>query len=230
MNIHRREIGGLQVVELPGDPKQGTIVLFHGFGADAMDLFPLSNVYKGPTWIFPQAPLQVQFMPGYVGRAWFPIDMEVLSKSHRENSFEDIASAFPPDLTQVSSIANRFVDQLDTPRSKLVLGGFSQGAILAVETMLSSMIRCGGLLIFSGTYLESLRWKPKIHPHANTHFFQSHGMHDPLLPLRKAEELEKLLLEGGLHGRLHTFQGGHEIPPSILSKLSLFLQSLFAFA
>jgi len=76
-NVQKREIAGLEVVEIPGAPDGATIILFHGFGAGAMDLVPLSGVYKQrprPTWLFPNGPLEIPIMPGYNGRAWFPVD------------------------------------------------------------------------------------------------------------------------------------------------------------
>lgn len=223
-----REVGDLQIVELPGDPNKGTIVLLHGFGADAFDLFPLSGVYKGPTWIFPQGPLQIQFAPGYTGRAWFPVNIELLTHAIREQRFDEIAQAFPPELNSAQATIENLLNELNIPRSKLILGGFSQGAVLAIETVLKSIERCGGLLIFSGTLINELSWKTLAPLHAKTPFFQSHGSNDPLLPLKKAQDLEKLLIDSGFKGKLHSFNGGHEIPHAILLQLSAFLKHIFS--
>jgi phospholipase/carboxylesterase len=222
-----KKIGGIKAVELPGDPNKGTIVLLHGFGADCYDLASLSEVYEGPTWVFPQGPLQVPFTSTYVGRAWFPVDIELLSKTLRANRIEEIRHAFPPDLNHARSTVQTFLDALDIPPSHLILGGFSQGAVLALEVALNALHRCAGLLIFSGTYIDQLNWNAQVRRHANTSFFQSHGTHDSLLPIKKAEELEKFLLDGGLQGKLHTFHGGHEIPHTILVKLTHFLENIF---
>jgi phospholipase/carboxylesterase len=225
-SYREREIGGLKAIELPGDPHQATIVLLHGFGADALDLFPLSTACKGPTWVFPQGPLQIPFSPHYVGRAWFPVDIQLLTKALREERVEEIRKAFPPDLSAARSVVDTFLDDLEIPRSRVILGGFSQGAMLALEVALNSPQKCGGLLVFSGTYVEQLNWKAQVRQHAKTPFFQSHGTQDPLLPMKKAEELEKLLIEGGLQGKLHSFPGGHEIPQTIFLQLTTFLKHL----
>lgn len=226
--MSEREVAGLRIAELSGDPNLGTIILLHGFGADAYDLFPLAQVFKGPQWIFPQAPLKVPLGPNYVGRAWFHVDIEALSQAIREKRFDQISEAFPPDLRSAQEAIENLIVELDIPRSKLILGGFSQGAVLAIETSLQSSLKCGGLLIFSGTLIHETQWRRLAPLHAHTPFFQSHGSNDPLLPMEKAEDLEKLLIDSGLKGQLHRFHGGHEIPHSTLAQLSHFLKKVFS--
>lgn len=223
----KKEIAGLEVVELPGDPGGATILLLHGFGANAIDLFPLSGVFRQrprPTWLFPDGPLEITIAPGYNGRAWFPIDFDALQSALQGKDLDVVASAFPEELGETRERVERLVGELNIPRSKLILGGFSQGAVLAVDTALHGRERVAALLIFSGTLIYEPVWRRLSHLHAQTPFFQSHGTHDPLLPLDRAKELERLLQEGGLKGNLHVFQGGHEIPGSILLQLNTFLK------
>jgi len=230
-NPKNRTVAGLDLIEVPGDTDSPVIMLLHGFGADAQDLFPLHEVFNlqpKPTWIFPNGPLEIPIMPGYNGRAWFPVDIEGLQRALQEGKNEAVSNAFPPELTGARERIERLVGELNIPRSKLILGGFSQGAVLAVETALNGMDRMAGLLIFSGTLICESSWRRLSSLHAKTPFFQSHGTQDPLLPLKKAKDLEQLLLEGGLEGKLHIFKGGHEIPHSTLQQLSGFLQVLLS--
>lgn len=222
-----KKIGDLDVLEVPGDPGGVHIVLFHGFGSDASDLVPLSRICKKkplPTWIFPRGPLEIVFHDGYTGRAWFPIDSEALHQALQEKKYNEIAHAFPVELSTARQMGEQFIDGLDIPRSQLFLGGFSQGAILATELTLYSTFRSAGLLILSGTLINAKNWKHLAPLHALTPFFQSHGEQDTLLPIEKSIELEKILVDGGLKGKLHRFHGGHEIPPSTLAQLGHFLQ------
>ncbi len=221
----QRRVGGLDILEKPGDPNRGTIVLLHGFGADAYDLAPLCEAHEGPTWIFPQGPLEISFSPGHTGRAWFPVNIALLTRAVQERRLDDIFKAFPPKLNEARDRVDALLDDLNIPRSRIILGGFSQGAILAVETALHSPLRCGGLVIFSGTLINETNWRRLAPIHAGTPFFQSHGSHDPLLPLPNAQALTQLLQEGGLTGELHTFNGGHDIPSVILKQLTSFLHN-----
>ncbi len=228
---NKRNIAGLDVLEIPGDENGATILLLHGFGANALDLASLHGVYRRrprPTWIFPDAPLEIPIAPGYTGRAWFEIDFEGLQKAFQEHNFEAVSKAFPPELTEARTQIESLIGELEVPRSKLIIGGFSQGAVLATETALHGNERMAGLLIFSGTVVCEPDWRKLSHLHAKTPFFQSHGLQDPLLPIKKAEELENLLLEGGLEGKLHSFKGGHEIPQLILLQLNAFLTNLLS--
>ncbi len=217
--------GSLKSITLQGDPDKGTIVLLHGYGADAEDLVPLSQIDPRFTWIFPQAPLEVSFAPGHIGRAWFEVDLELLFQATQSRRFHEIAKAFPPELAASRTIVDNFLSELPIPRSQIILGGFSQGAVLSIETALHSPHPIAGLLIFSGTLVHESMWRHLAPKQKGTPFFQSHGTQDPLLPLISAEELSKILIESGFKGQLHTFQGGHTIPQSILNKLALFLNS-----
>ena len=222
----QRRVGTLEVLEKAGDPHQGTIILLHGFGADAYDLAPLSQAYEGPTWLFPQGPLEIPFESGYTGRAWFPVKIELLTRAIEERRFEDVYKAFPSDLNTARDVVDALIADLNIPRSQIVLGGFSQGAVLAVDATLHSPQRCGGLVIFSGTLINEPLWKRLATQHGATPFFQSHGTHDPLLPLPHAQALARLLQESGLRGELHTFTGGHDIPPATIKQFATFLHHL----
>lgn len=216
---------GLKFLEMPGDPGGATILLLHGFGAHAEDLFSLSEVYCGtprPRWLFPNGPLEIPFFPGYVGRAWFPIDMEAL----QQGDLQKVEKAFPHDLTEARLHLERLIGELDIPRSKLLIGGFSQGAVLAIDALLHGSEKARGLLIFSGTLICQAEWSRLAPLHAKTPFFQSHGIHDTLLPFKKAQEVAALLQKGGFEGKLHAFSGGHEIPQNVLTQLNQFLMSV----
>ncbi|MCH9626488.1 MAG: hypothetical protein S4CHLAM2_01100 [Chlamydiales bacterium] len=227
--LNKKEIAGLEVSELPGDPGGPVVLLFHGFGANALDLVPLSGVYKErprPTWLFPNGPLEIPIAPGYSGRAWFEIDVQGLQTALQQGDWDSVAKAFPPDLEQIRKRMELFISELEIPRSKLLFGGFSQGAVLATELALNGIDRVAALLIFSGTLVSESTWRRLARRHASTPFFQSHGRLDAVLPVKKAEELTQLLQEGGLKGDLHVFEGGHDIPQQTLVQLHAFLDQI----
>lgn len=221
-----RKVGDSEIIEIINDPQKKTVILLHGFGADASDLASLSHCCSDFNWIFPSGPLLVPFGPQYVGRAWFPVNIPLLSQAMRENRLDEIAQAFPPDLNEARELIEKLILDLEIPRSDLILGGFSQGAILAVETALKGSASLQALLIFSGTLLHEINWQTLALHHTPTLYFQSHGLYDPLLPFKRAELLAELLKNSGLKGEFHRFSGGHEIPSSILQRFTHFLESL----
>lgn len=226
--IHKRKIHGIDVLEVLGDPGAPAILLFHGYGADGRDLLPLSQALAGfdikPSFYFPTGPLEVPIAPGYSGRGWFPIDIEALKDAIHGKKSENVSKAFPKEYSQIRQIAQLLIAELNIPLSKLILGGFSQGAILAIDTALHASEKIGGLLIFSGIMVNEEEWKKRASQYRGIPFFQSHGHEDQLLPFDRAVALEKFLKDSGLKGKLHSFHGGHEIPHAIIVKLNAFLK------
>lgn len=228
-NDKLKKIGPLDVVEIPGTPKGPCIVLFHGYGADCYDLTPLSQALKAPpgaSWYFPNGPIQVPIAPGFMGRSWFHIDIEALERAMRTGKFRDMQNSTPQGLDKAKILAYEFLSQLNRKPEDIIIGGFSQGAMLATEIALSAASNYRGLVILSGTLIKSNEWKKLAPLHKGLRFFQSHGENDALLNPEAAQELEKLLIESGLEGHLEMFRGGHEIPTQVVRNLSSFLQGL----
>ena len=197
-----------------------TIILFHGFGADAYDLQSLSEANQTPwptRWIFPQGPLEVPIGPGWTGRAWWPIDINNMT------ALKDLSEVEPPALNKLRPQITEMLTQLKTPLSEIILGGFSQGAMLATDSFLRCDPAAAGLIIFSGNLLCKNAWSALAPKHAGQKFFMTHGSQDMILPVSGAQRLETLLTQAGLKGRLQSFGGGHEIPPQAIRAAEKFL-------
>lgn len=224
---HQKQIAGLNVLEVPGEPSAPSIILFHGFGADANDLLPLSQVYRQrprPTWLFPNGPLEIPIGQHMMGRSWFDINLALIQRCVQTNAVDALSDAFPQDLNGIRQKVLNLIAELHIPLSNLFLGGFSQGAMLATDVALHLQQNVKGLIVLSGMVVNSMQWLELAPNHAGMHFFQSHGTYDPILPFAKAKELEALLLKAKLQGTLHEFAGGHDIRQSILLKLQHFLK------
>ena len=116
---------------------------------------------------------------------------------------------------------DRFLDQLIARFSiapeKLVLGGFSQGAMLSLDVALHRKIKPAALLLMSGTLLAESEWVPRMASLAGFPIVQSHGRTDMLLPFDIAEVLRDRLREAGALVEWVPFVGGHEIPRAVLA-------------
>lgn len=203
------------------------IVLFHGYGASAFDLVSLSEIPLSfdSSWIFPNGPFDLYYGPGMKGQAWFPIDREALDEAMAKRSAASFSST--EELQAAAAKVHRMLGELGIPLSQVILGGFSQGAMLAVEAALTAPEQIAGLALFSGICVDEERWKKLAHLKAGLHFFQSHGLEDTLLPLWAGQELYDLLTNAGLKGKLHTFHGGHTIPEQIELLFGYFVQECF---
>lgn len=223
--------GGLEVIELRGkDLNSPHVILLHGFGAKPEDLVSLSDEIKTGfdiNWLFPGGPIEVPFGPLYVGRAWFPIDREKFDKAMLEDGLDDLISISPGGLEAARNLVEGLLKRLPVPMSKVVLGGFSQGAMVATEVALQLREKLAGLAIFSGALLDKKRWKELAKTKAGLPYFQSHGTLDDLLTIKYARPLAEILSESGLVGKYIEFEGGHTIPPSVVRAFQEFLQKQF---
>lgn len=206
-----------------GKPDGVGIVFLHGYGANGADLFSLADDLSWSdreNWYFPDAPIEVPLGPQFSGRAWFPIPLRELQEG------VDYSNATPPGLDKAVNHVKNILATL--PHSKLVLGGFSQGAMLATQVALTDPSRFLGLAILSGTLVHAdvLKKAAAKAKEANQALpiFQSHGVMDPVLPFEGAVKLNNLLNECGWDGGLLSFRGGHEIPPSVVRELKSYLR------
>ncbi|TGM06425.1 alpha/beta hydrolase [Leptospira jelokensis] len=222
-------LGPLKVLRVKGDPDAPTVVLFHGYGASAFDLYPIHEVLVTDqkfNWVFPHGHLSIPLMPGYNGRAWFPIDMAALEEAIRKNDFRNFADKDPEGMDIARTSAYLMLEALGVPWSQLILGGFSQGAMLATDITLRNEQNSKGLMILSGALVNEALWKDLAPKKTNLRFFQSHGEFDPILGYANAKKLEKLLRNSGLLGEFIAFPGGHEIPAPVVQGISRYLNSL----
>lgn len=205
-----------------GSPGGMTIMLLHGFGAPGDDLVDLARYLEAPPgarFLFPAAPLE---LPGLYGdaRAWWMIDPRDFERGPR-----DLASLVPDGLVAaralVTAVIERALAEHDGP---LVLGGFSQGAMLSLDTALhlpaAAQRRLAGLLLMSGTPINGAAWAERLTnpgPITGLPILVSHGRADPLLSFAAAERMRDQLAAAGAAVEWVPFPGGHEIPPPVLA-------------
>jgi phospholipase/carboxylesterase len=217
--------GNLEAIELPNsDPKALTVICMHGYGADMRDLAPLTQELqtKRPLrWLFPNAPEQLE----WGGRAWFPIDVAAFEEAQRAGKARDLSGHAPEGMARAREEMQSFINELGVPWEKIVLMGFSQGAMMAVDLAVRAEGMPAGVAILSGTLVDektlaSLAAKKKGLP-----FFQTHGSVDPILGFAQALALEKILTGGGWTGNLQRFEGGHAVPPEAMETLRAWLEA-----
>lgn len=207
-----------------------TVVLMHGFGAPGDDLVALADMIETPpgtTLVFPEAlhsMTDLVPMPMFgEARAWWMIDITRLEEAIATGQMRDLPNEIPEGLGEARDAVNAMLDVLD-PKGRLVLGGFSQGAMLALDVALRGDRELAGLVLLSGTLLAEREWKPLMPKRAGLRVFQSHGTEDPILPYAIAERLRDELTKSGLDVTFEKFRGGHAIPPSVLRALSGWLR------
>lgn len=224
-------ISGLttRIVERVPDPRL-TVVLLHGFGAPGDDLVGLAQYIDAPArFVFPEAPLELGGLYGD-SRAWWLLDLIELEAQLRAGTVRDRRGEVPEGLDTARALMMRFVDDVqarfEITNTDVVLGGFSQGAMLALDVALHMDAEPAALILMSGTLLAEAIWKPRMMKLEGVPVFQSHGQHDALLPFSIAEQLRDALRAAGAPVEWCEFHGGHEIPPGVLDQVGTFLRAI----
>lgn len=214
-------------------PPPSTVVLAHGFGAGGDDLVGLAGMIDaapGTTFLFPEAPHRITDLllsPVFSdARAWWMIDMERLQRAMETGELRDLSKEIPAGLDEARAAFVAMIDAIvsgGTPPERIVLGGFSQGAMLATDVLLRDARPFAGLVVLSGTLLAESEWLPRMPARKGLPVFQSHGEDDPILPYANAERLRDALEGAGATMTFRAFDGGHAIPPSVLRDLGRWL-------
>lgn len=192
-------------------PSYPTLVLLHGLGADERDLEPIGRALTRE-WqtILLRAPDPVPNFPGF---QWYR--MEALGH---------------PDLTALNNSLDLLWQSLvllredpEVNHRRLVLGGFSQGALTsAAFAARYPDFGLAALTLLSGYLPEST----VLPPLQGLPVFLAHGSQDPVLPHAWGMALGERLQEAGADVDVHTYAMGHAINPEELHDLQRFLHQL----
>lgn len=207
-------------------PAKRLVILLHGFGADNTDLASLSEVVDlgdSTRWYFPNGSHCVEIGPHMTGRAWFPLRLAEL-----EQRGVDFTQVTPDGMDNASDQVLKAVEAARLKHklewNQIVLGGFSQGAMVALDVALKTPAPIAGLTLFSSSLVNEPKVRELAAKRKGLRFFQSHGTNDMMLPFALAERLDAVLNESGMDGMLYSFRGGHEIPLTVLREWQSWLR------
>lgn len=238
----QRELGGLNchvIDSLAEDVRPSlAVILCHGYGAPADDLAPLGAellqtdpaIGKGVRFYFPAALLDLApaGLPG--GRAWWPLDMQRLALAAQTGRLDEMRAAVPAGLStareRLTELIGAVRAETGLPLGRIVLGGFSQGAMLSTDVALRLPEPVAALCLASGSLINEPEWTRLAANQKPLRVLQSHGRQDPILPFFGSEALRDLLLRSGHSVEFIPFNGGHTIPWPVLHAFSRLLVEL----
>jgi len=238
-NLESRRVAELDCQLITSDKAPlWSVVLCHGFGAPGDDLVAIGaqlltqfpELLDQVQFIFPAAPLSLDSLGIPGGRAWWPLDMDVLNRAMQQRDYSQFRRQCPP---QLPAARDKLLDLIQAiqqssghSNSQILLGGFSQGAMLAMDVALQMSSPPAGLAIWSGTLLNEPEWLERISSLKNIPVIQSHGREDPILPYEAALWLKEMLIEAGANVNFLGFRGPHTIPKEAVSAVGQLLQRL----
>jgi phospholipase/carboxylesterase len=141
----------------------------------------------------------------------------------------DLHRACPPGRAAARAVVLAAAQALRAraPGRPLVVAGFSQGALLALDgALMEPSLAPAALVLWSACRLADDEWAPRLPRLLGTSVDQLHGRADPNLPLAAGEALRDALVAAGARVRWASFDGGHEIPLQAWVGLRRLLRSL----
>lgn len=206
-----------------------TLVLLHGYGSSAERWLPFTQTIRWPAhgrFVFPQGPeVMARTDGGEGGRAWWPLD--IAAYVPHGATAADLSGSRPAGLTAAAALVRDLLDERRTVApGPIVLGGFSQGAMVASEVAFDSDTPLSALVILSGTIVDERAWARHLHARRGLPVFLAHGRQDHTLPFEAADRLRGTLEAAGLRVTWFPFDGGHDIPAPVVVALNEFLARL----
>lgn len=199
--------GGLTVVERGDASADAALVLMHGWGAPGDDLVPLADQLAAATPLRVIVPAGPVAMRG-AGRAWYDL--------HADDASAQAGVARVAIEGVLDTLAQRGV-----PSERVIVGGFSQGAIMSIEVGLHR--RVAGLALLSGRSLPHP--ESAYRPLSGLPIFLSHGRADRVIPFERSESFRARATRAGAIVDPVPFDGGHAIPPVVVERLTRWLRA-----
>lgn len=180
------------------------LVLLHGVGSNEADLFSLAPAVPAP---FHVVSLRAPFAMGPDSHAWFAFD--VLPDGGRRIDVAQEATS----RELLGQVLDQLQAALAVPPERTVLGGFSQGGIMAMSLLLTEPQRMGAAMALHSRLLpevsERMAAPEALAGHA---LWVSHGLQDDVIPIAQARATRDFVRDLPLALSYHEFNGQHDIP------------------
>jgi len=200
------------------------VIWLHGLGADGHDFEPIVpelglSAEAGVRFIFPHAPSQpVTINGGMVMRAWYDIAAMDLSASVDEQGI----------LRSTGHLRGLIRDTVESgiPTERIILAGFSQGGVIALQTGLAYPEKLAGIIALS-TYValpDTLR-ENATDANSDTPIFLAHGRFDPVIPYSLGQQSRDFLANEGYQVEWHEYPMEHAVHPEEIRDLADWLKA-----
>lgn len=192
-----------------------TVIAIHGFGSNEEDLLGLGQHLDLPLrFVAPRGPIELRHAFG-AGYAWF--------------EFASLGQPEPDSFHRSVELLVDFVNDVRTrhhiPAERLILMGFSQGAVMSIATALSVPDQIGGVVALSGYFPRPAQWTPPHDGLAGLPVLVTHGTADDVLPVEWGREAAEALQGLGADVRYEEFAMAHQVSPACIDVVRAWLQA-----
>jgi phospholipase/carboxylesterase len=150
-------------------------------------------------------------------RAWY--DITSLDFNNRADSQGVIESS-----ALVADLIEKEIAQ-GIPANKIVLAGFSQGGVIALNLGIRFEKTLAGVMSMSSYMSEPEKFSAEAHAaNKNTPFFVAHGTDDDVVPIFMGNSAFKVLESNGYRATWHEYAMQHNVCMAQLNDISNWLQ------
>jgi len=200
-----------------------SLIFLHGVGDTGHSWAAILNTIRPDHLkvICPTAPvIPITLNMGFRMPAWF--DIYSLDNLEEETDHEGVKASSEMVLKYVKQEMDRGI-----PSQRILIGGFSQGATLALYTTLNFDQPLAGCIALSAYVPESAhRWLPDKITNKDIPFFQAHGERDNILPIHYASHTSKVLKKFLTNHEYKTYPMQHEASDREISDVKYFIESV----
>ena len=190
-----------------------TVVLLHGLGDSMVGLVGLAPAIDDQRYLyaFPNAPLKVRLGNGAEGFAW-TASVDGLGDETLERSADKLCKFF-----------DELMDEYGLLPGGLVLGGFSQGGMMAYRCGLPEPEKFRGIAALSSRIPDPEALQTRLPDSRSQPIFMSHGTHDTMIPLEDGRRSRLYLEQHGYAPEYREYEMGHEMTLEVLVDLKKWL-------
>lgn len=197
--------------------KYPLIFLLHGYGSNMYDLANLCEYIDSDKYIYicPNAPFKMDIGYESKGFSWF--DLEKNDISAEKNHYCNL----------IIKLINLIDKEYNIDLNKMILGGFSQGAMVTYDFGFSMHNYFAGLLAMSGKLRdkESFMYIDKNNP--DEKIFISHGLYDNVISVNEGREANKILVNRGFEVEYNEYPIAHEISFDVINDMKIWIKRIF---
>ena len=188
------------------------VILMHGYGSNMSDLAPLAPMIapEGYLFAFPNAPIRLDFGMGMVGYAW---------SAPLEADFDDDGRAESLLERMINDVTSRY----GVEEGRVVIGGFSQGGMMALRHGLRHPDRFPGIVALSSRLPPQDRPDGAPDSPPAQRVFIAHGTFDDVIHVQEGRSAHDGLSRGGYPSEYHEYGMAHQIIPEVMADLSTWL-------
>lgn len=211
----------------PTGKAKAAVIWLHGLGDSGNGFAPIVPELKIPEelavrFVFPHAPNRpVTVNNGMLMRAWY--DIVSMDFNNRADS---------KGVEESSALVAQLIEQEiknGIPANKIVLAGFSQGGVIALNLGTRFEKPLAGIMSMSSYMSEPEKLSNEAHS-ANkaTPIFVAHGTQDEVVPIFMGNTAFKVLQSNGYQATWHEYPMQHNVCPQQLADISAWLQQKLA--